>query len=65
MNGRKLFREYASYKGLDCKEFIEIIPEYYSNDVFKYKDSSGQLRETSINYKDMVHFIIKKLKITE
>lgn len=61
MNGRRLFREYAQSKGCDAKEFIKIESDFYDYDTFQYKDSEGKLKTTSINYKDMVNWIIKNI----
>lgn len=56
MNGRKLFREYAQSKGKQAKEFIDIKSEVYNN---------GKLEEASINYKEMIFWIIKHKKFKE
>ena len=60
MNGRKLFREYAQSEGKEAKEFVEILSEWYDNDTLVTKDDKGNLEKTTISYKDMVHWIIKK-----
>ena len=61
MNGRKLFREYAKDKHCkEAKEFIRIDNEWYSQDKLFTKDSKGDLEECTIDYKDMVHWIIRK-----
>lgn len=59
MNGRKLFREYAQYKGKEAKEFVEIEKEFYYNDVLITKDNSGKKESTTIDYREMVNWIIK------
>lgn len=60
MNGRKLFREYAQSKGKEAVEFVEIQQEFYSNDTLITKDSNKNLERTTIDYRDMVHWIIAK-----
>ena len=59
MNGRRLFREWAQSKGKEAKEFVEIKHEWYNQDQLFTKDSKGNLEQTTINYKEMVHWIIK------
>tara|TARA_B100001059_G_C17713919_1_gene516956 strand:- start:734 stop:928 length:195 start_codon:yes stop_codon:yes gene_type:complete len=59
MNGRRLFREYAQSKGKEAKEFVEIKEDWYNQDTLVTKDNKGDLEETSINYKEMLHWIIK------
>ena len=60
MNGRKLFREYATFKRKDnVKEFVKIIPEWYNQDTLVTKDINGNIQETTIDYKEMVHWIIR------
>ena len=59
MNGRKLYREYAQAKGKEAKEFVEIKPEWYNEDQLFTKDNNGNLEQTTIDYKEMVHWIIK------
>jgi hypothetical protein len=61
MNGRKLFRKYAQSTGKIAKEFVEIKPEMYDYDTLITKDGNGNIESTFINYKDMVHWIIKTL----
>ena len=61
MNGRKLFREYAQSKGAEAKEFVEIEKEFYSNDILITKDNSGKIERTTIDYKEMVNWIIRVL----
>jgi hypothetical protein len=45
--------------GKEAKEFVKIIPEWYSNDSLITKDNNGNLETTTINYKNMVNWIIK------
>jgi len=60
MNGRKLFREYAQYKGKEAKEFIRINCEGYGySDYLMTKSNSNNLEKTTLDYKDMVNWIIK------
>ena len=63
MNGRKLFREYAQSKGKEAKEFVRIENEFYSLDTLFTKDNKGFEERCTINYKEMVHWIIKTKKI--
>lgn len=60
MNGRRLFREYAQSKGREAKEFIEIKDDWYNQDILITKDSNGNIEETDIDYKEMLHWIIRK-----
>jgi hypothetical protein len=60
MNGRKLFREYAQSKGKEATEFVEIQQEFYANDTLVTKDSKKNQERTTIDYRDMVHWIIAK-----
>ena len=64
MNGRKLFREYAQSKGFEAKEFVEIIDNWYQQDTLRTKDNSGRFEDIEINYKDMIHWIIKTKHIS-
>tara|TARA_X000000368_G_scaffold11481_1_gene9229 strand:- start:642 stop:836 length:195 start_codon:yes stop_codon:yes gene_type:complete len=59
MNGRRLFREYAQSQGKEAKEFVEIKEDWYNQDTLVTKDNKGDLEETNINYKEMLHWIIK------
>lgn len=59
MNGRRLFREYAQSKGNEAREFVKIDAEQYQYDTLFTLCKSGKLETTSINYKDMVNWIIK------
>jgi len=60
MNGRRLYREYAQSLGKQAKEFVRIEPEMYQYDTLITKDNSGKEERTSLNYKDVVNFIIRK-----
>ena len=59
MNGRKLFREYAQQKGKEAVEFVKIEEGMYNQDTLITKDSKGHEERTLINYKEIVHWIIK------
>jgi len=59
MNGRRLFRKYAESLGKEAKEFIKIDNDWYDQDTLITKDNKGNIEKTDINYKDMVHWIIK------
>lgn len=64
MNGRKLFREYAKdIHGKSAKEFVEIQNEFYNQDLLITKDEHGNIEKCTVNYKEMVHWLIKKYKI--
>ena len=45
--------------GRDAKEFVKIEEEYYNNDILITKDNNGKEERTSINYKDLVNWIIR------
>lgn len=62
MNGRRLFREYAQSKGKDAKSFVSVTSSSYELDTLTTKDGDGNIEVTSINYKEMVHWIIKNKK---
>lgn len=59
MNGRKLFREYAKSLGKEAKEFVEIESDFYDQDTLITKNNKGETEKTSINYKNMIHWVIK------
>ena len=60
MNGRKLFREYAQEKhNKEAKEFVRIENQWYSQDTLITKDNQGRREKCTIDYKDMVHWIIR------
>ena len=65
MNGRKLFREYAQSKGKEAKEFIEIKPDWYQQDTLITKDNNGNLEKTTVDYQEMIHWIIKTKKFVK
>ena len=61
MNGRKLFLKYAQEKhNKEAKEFVRIDNEWYSQDTLITKDNNGRAENCTIDYKDMVHWIIRK-----
>ena len=62
MNGRRLYREYAQSKGKEAKEFVKIEEDWYDNDTLITKDNIGKEERTSINYKDLVSWIIRNVK---
>jgi len=62
MNGRRLFREYAQFKGKEAKEFVSVEKEWYADDKLTTKDNEGRIETTTINYREMVHWIIKTKK---
>ena len=59
MNGRRLYREYAQSRGYEAKEFVEIEKGFYSQDILITKDSKGNLERISLDYQDVVNWIIK------
>lgn len=61
MNGRRLYRKYAQSKGKDAKEFVKIEEDYYNNDILITKDNNGREERTSINYKELVNWIIRNV----
>lgn len=63
MNGRRLFREYAQSFGKEAVSFVEIKSEFYEQDTLVTKDSSGNLENTTISYKNMVQWMISKKKL--
>lgn len=58
MNGRKLYREYAKSKGLDCKEFVSVKDDYDGYQILEYKDSSGSIQRTSVQTVSMLNWVI-------
>lgn len=62
MNGRRLLRQYAQSKGKEAVEFVGLEEEMYSYDTLVTKDKSGNTERTSINYKDLFHWIVKNVK---
>lgn len=68
MNGRRLFREYAQSRGREAIGFIEIKEEreYYGGyikTILITQDSKGKLEHTELEYKDMIHWIIRTKKL--
>ena len=61
MNGRRLYREYAQSKGKEAKEFVKIEEDWYNQDTLMTKDNKGNEERTSINYKDLVNWMIHTL----
>jgi uncharacterized protein YchJ len=60
MNGRKLFREYAFLEhNKEAKEFVRIENQWYSQDTLITKDNQGRREKCTIDYKDMVYWIIR------
>ena len=51
--------------GKIAKEFVEVISEWYDQDTLVTKDNDGKLERCTINYKDMVHFILKEFKLEQ
>ncbi len=59
MNDKKLYREYAIYKGItDCVSFVKVEDDYY-NSILHYKDRQGIECTWDFMHKDMVIWIIK------
>lgn len=65
MNGRKLFREYAQSKGRTASGFLEIKEGWYNEDTLFTQDNDGKIEQTSIDYKDMIHWIIRNKKLQD
>lgn len=66
MNGRKMYREYAQSKGKEAVEFIRIQSgSYGESDFLVTRDSKRNLEETTIDYRDVVHWLIRTKKIQE
>ena len=61
MNGRRLYREYAQSKGKEANEFVKIEEYWYNQDILITKDNKGNEERTSINYKDLVNWMIRTL----
>jgi hypothetical protein len=61
MTGRRLYREFAQSKGKEAKEFVCIKEEMYNIDTLITKDNKGNEEHTTINYKELVHWIIKNI----
>jgi len=60
MNGKKLHREFAISRGLDCVSFVKIEDDYYDIFHMYYKDSNGAEKKFTFVYKEMVHWLIQK-----
>ena len=59
MNSRKLYREYLKSTGCDCKEFVSLENDWYSDQIVTYKDSKGIQQTKNICVKDMMMWIFK------
>ena len=59
MNGRKLYREYLTYLGKDCKEFVELKQDWDGFLDIKYKDSNSYPQTHCLNPKDMLDWIVR------
>lgn len=62
MNGRRLYREYAQSRGYEAKEFVEIGRGFYTQDTLITKDNKGNLERISLDYQDVVNWIIRTKK---
>lgn len=60
MNGKRLFRKYAQSLGKQAKSFVRIDNEWYSNDTLVTIDNNNNIETTTIDYKEMVHWIISQ-----
>lgn len=60
---RRIFREYAQSKGKEAKEFVEIKSEIYENDYLITMSNGGKIERTSIDYRDMIHWINRTYKL--
>ena len=61
MTNRSIYRLYAQkVHGKIAKEFVEVIPQW---DTLVTKDNNGKLEECTINYKDMLYFVLKEFKL--
>lgn len=59
MNGRQTLRKYAQSKGKDATSFVKVEETQYENDVLVTKDSNDQLERTTLDYKELFHFIVR------
>lgn len=60
MNGRKLYREYArQVHKKEAESFVSIETEYYQQDQLVTKDSNGNIEKCTIDYREMVNWIIR------
>lgn len=64
MNGRRVLREYAKSKGREAKEFERVEDDYYGATIFT-KDSHGKVESTSLDYRDLFHWMVKSKKFKE
>lgn len=64
MNGRRLYRKYAQSKGKEAKSFVRIEEDWYNQDILITTDNNGFEERTSINYKELVHWMIRTLPNT-
>lgn len=61
MNAQALYRLYAQSKRKEAKEFVEIKKDLFERlDTLITKSNSGEIERTTLNYEDVVNFIIKK-----
>ena len=58
MNGKRLHREFAISKGLDCVSFVKIEEDYYDIFDMYYKDSKGYEKKFTFVYKELVYWLI-------
>lgn len=59
--GRRAYRLYAQHLGKEATSFVEIVTTpHYEFDVLKTKNSNGEIEETSLDYKDMINFLIRE-----
>lgn len=63
-NSRAVFRKYAQFKGKEAKEFVEIRSGFYDQDNLITKGNSGQVEQTTINYKELTHWLTRNSNIT-
>jgi len=62
MNRRRLFREFATYKGKEAYEFVEMQRDYYVDRLIT-KSKSGELEETTIDYQEILYWLIRTKRI--
>ena len=64
MTNRSIYRLYAQkVHGKIAKEFVEVIPQWYQQDTLVTKDNNGKLEECTIDYRNMLHFVLKEFKL--
>jgi len=61
MNDRRLYRQYAQFKGNKAKEFVRIESQMYDIDTLVTRDYNGKEERTIINYKEFANWIIRSL----